>query len=192
MDGRQARGRVLAQAHGDRIRPIEGDLWFVPSEQRGGYVVSSNACSCPDHTQNGVKCKHMIAVEIVRRTLASAADKPAEAPAAPAPAPPPRPAKPAPPKGDLTTEEQQNIRAALRFLSAHLGSMDSLAKAIRGKAATLRNAASCRRPSAGLAVRLARFAEVPVDDVLNGRFPPVCPTCGQRAIRMPSETRSSI
>lgn len=181
MDGRQARGRVLAQAHGDRIRPIEGDLWFVPSEQRGGYVTSSNGCSCPDHTQNGAaKCKHMIAVEIVRRTLASA-----DAPAAPPPTPP-KPAKPAPPKGDLTHDEQQNIRAALRFLSAHLGSMDALAKAIRGKATSLRNVASCRRPSAGLAVRLARFAEVPVDDVLNGRFPPICPTCGQRAIRMPA------
>ena len=78
---------------------------------------------------------------------------------------------------DLTIEEQANVRAAISYLRARVGRTDVLAKALRVDRKTLRNPAS-----ASLAVRVARFAKVGVDDVLTGRFPDpgVCPHCGQR------------
>ncbi len=83
-------------------------------------------------------------------------------------------------RGDLTAQEQRNVRAALRFLRVREGGLDRLAKLIRGKKDTLVRMGGRRPPSAGLAVRLARLAGVPVDDVLCGRFPPPnsCPHCG--------------
>src|SRR6201999_1602726 len=45
-------------------------LWFVPSQSQnaGGYLVNVLAatCSCPDHETRRVRCKHMIAVELVQ------------------------------------------------------------------------------------------------------------------------------
>jgi hypothetical protein len=60
------------------------------------------------------------------------------------------------------------------------GGWKPLAKAIRGNVQTLQRMASRKSPSAGLAVRLARLAGVPVDDVLCGRFPApgTCAHCG--------------
>lgn len=181
MDGRQARGRVLAQAQGDRIKHIEGDLWFVPSSQgSGGYLVDRSArrCGCADSAD---PCKHLVAVEIVRAGLASApaaaTESKALAPSLPATAP----AKPAPlPKGDLTVEEQRNVRVVLRFLRTRLGGWSPLGKVLRFAPKTLEDLAYTRPPGASLAIRLARVAGAPVDDVLNGRFPPTCSTCGQR------------
>lgn len=84
------------------------------------------------------------------------------------------------PRGDLTTEEQEHTRAALRFLRARAGGWDQLAKVLRVGAGTLIHTGT-RSVGASLAVRAARFAGVPVDDVLSGRFPPpgACPHCGR-------------
>jgi hypothetical protein len=84
---------------------------------------------------------------------------------------------------DLTADEQKNVRAALQFLHARVGRWDTVARALRAHVAGTRLAASGRRTAtASLAVRVARFAGVGVDDVLTGRFPDpsVCPHCGQR------------
>lgn len=172
MDGRQARGRVLAQAQGDRIKCIEGNVWYVPSSTgTGGYLVTDERCSCPD---GAAQCKHTIAVEIVRGALVKAS-APALAPAAPAPAPVKAPPKP--PKGDLTEEEEARVRAALRYVAR--GGWDALAKGTRYTVKSLKHAAYERAPSASLAVRLARYAGVGVDELLGGKYPPSCPHCGQ-------------
>jgi transposase len=49
----------------------KGDLWVVPSQShKGTYEVDIDAesptCSCPDHETRGCRCKHIIAVEILR------------------------------------------------------------------------------------------------------------------------------
>jgi transposase len=50
----------------------KGDLWLVPSQSHTGtYVVDLDTaekptCSCPDHETRGCRCKHIIAVEILR------------------------------------------------------------------------------------------------------------------------------
>lgn len=169
-DGRQVRGRVLAEAHGDRIRHVEGALWFCPSSKgTGGYLVDVEAgrCSCPDAAE---RCKHLAAVEIRRA---------GEVPPPPAPV---VPLKPSPPtRGDLTAQEQANVRAALRFLRLRSGGYEALAKGIRSTRKALTLMASSRPPNASLALRLARFARVPFDDVIAGRFPPLgaCPYCGR-------------
>ncbi len=181
MDGRQARGRILAQAHGDRIRPIEGDLWFVPSDKAGGYVVdiAAGRCGCPDSSQNEVRCKHLIAVELVRGAMVKAEDAPVAAPVPPTvPAPARAPAK-VPPRGDLTVEEQKHVREAMKFLRTRHG-WEALAKGLRFTARSLEKVAYGQMVTASVAVRLARYAGVPVDDVLTGKFPPLCPHCGQR------------
>ena len=85
---------------------------------------------------------------------------------------PPAPAKPRPmPRGDLTTEEQACARGALRFLATRAGGQERLAKALRIDVQAIRRQGGRRPLTAALAVRLARFARVPVDDVLSGRFP---------------------
>src|SRR5438128_939839 len=86
-----------------------------------------------------------------------------------------------PRRGGLTADEQRNVRAALRFLRIRAGGMERLAKCLRTTKRALTHMAYCRAPSVALALRLARFAGVPVDDVLAGRFPApgTCPHCGQ-------------
>jgi hypothetical protein len=76
---------------------------------------------------------------------------------------------------DLTSEEQKNVRAALRFLRVRCGGANALAKVLRIDRKTL-NAP----PSPTTVFRVARFAGVSVDDVLTGRFPRAgtCPHCG--------------
>jgi hypothetical protein len=83
---------------------------------------------------------------------------------------------------DLTAKEQENVRAALRFIHTRCGTWALAAKAIRAQPNTLRQTAAGRAVSASMAVRAARFAGVSVDDVLIGRFPPpgTCPHCGHR------------
>jgi hypothetical protein len=156
------------------VKQVHGPLWFVPSSTKeGGYLVNVEAgrCQCPDHTGQGVKCKHLHAVELVRD--GQAAQVALTLPASPAKA---RPM----PRGDLTAEEIACVRAAMRFLAKRAGGWEPLAKAIRAKAGNLMRQTKQRTPTAGLAVRLARFAGVPVDDLLAGRFPPsgACPHCG--------------
>src|SRR5262245_41473146 len=56
-----------------------GVVWMVPSQSGGApYEVSPDpygpSCTCPDHKINGVKCKHIYAVEYaMRRESASGA-----------------------------------------------------------------------------------------------------------------------
>ena len=85
---------------------------------------------------------------------------------------------------DLTSAEQTNVRTALRYLRARCGGWEPVAKALHFKATTLGQIACSRKvASASLAVRIARFASVGVDDVLAGRFPApgTCPHCGHHA-----------
>lgn len=83
---------------------------------------------------------------------------------------------------DLTPEEQINVRTALKFLRARSGGWEPLAKVLGFKPLTLSNVVGGRTVSASLAVRVARLADVPVDDVLAGRYPGegTCPYCGHR------------
>jgi transposase len=65
---------VLAQDK--RIKHVNGSMWAVPSAQgAGAYLVNTLAatCSCPDHEERRVKCKHLWAVEIVQ-TVETGAD----------------------------------------------------------------------------------------------------------------------
>ena len=83
---------------------------------------------------------------------------------------------------DLTTEEQTNVRTALKFLRLQSGGWKPLAKALGFKSITLSHVAGGRTASASLAFRVARLAGVPVDDMLAGRYPGkgTCPYCGHR------------
>jgi hypothetical protein len=82
---------------------------------------------------------------------------------------------------DLTPEEQANVRVALRFLRVRLGGWPKLAEAIGASWATLRDRAYGRTVSGGLALRVARAAGAPIEDVLSGAWPPAerCPHCGR-------------
>ena len=95
--------------------------------------------------------------------------------------------KPRPPtetrrSSDLTPEEQANAKAALRFLAKRHGTIAKLAEAMGAKPRTVKYALERRgRVSAGLALRAARVAGVPLEDVLAGRWPVTgtCPHCGR-------------
>jgi hypothetical protein len=82
---------------------------------------------------------------------------------------------------DLTTQEQTNVRAALRYLRARCGTWDALAKALRFKLSSLAHVSGGKTVSARLMLRVARLADISVDDLLAGRYPPAgtCPHCGR-------------
>jgi hypothetical protein len=71
MDTREQRGLALAALY--RIEKGEDGRWVVPSQSGNGtkYIVdadedpSKQHCTCPDHRDRAVKCKHMFAVEFV-------------------------------------------------------------------------------------------------------------------------------
>lgn len=63
------RGRALAKDK--RIKRVAGAVWMVPSQTAGtgaGYLVNMTeaSCTCPDHEERRVKCKHQWAVELSR------------------------------------------------------------------------------------------------------------------------------
>jgi hypothetical protein len=94
----------------------------------------------------------------------------------------PRPANLTRRSSDLTPEEQANAKRALRVLRVRLGGTKELAEALSANLATLGEALSKRgKPSAGLALRGARLAGAPMEDVLSGRWPVAgsCPHCGR-------------
>jgi transposase len=68
MDARQERALVLSRDK--RIKHVTGPTWAVPSqsEDATAYLVNvtTGVCSCPDFELRRVRCKHLIAVEIVR------------------------------------------------------------------------------------------------------------------------------
>jgi putative transposase len=67
-DFRQERGLQIAQM-GNQIRRIDGQTYYVRSQSGNGeYRVSKSpdgwTCDCPDHKYRGIKCKHIISIEI--------------------------------------------------------------------------------------------------------------------------------
>jgi hypothetical protein len=85
----------------------------------------------------------------------------------------------------LTLDEQTRVRTALRFLRSRCGTWALVAKALGINETSLQNVIYGKRGVSGdVAVRVARFAKVSVDDVLSGRFPAkdACPHCGQRRV----------
>lgn len=85
---------------------------------------------------------------------------------------------------DLTTEEQANVRTALRFLRVRAGGWEPVARALHFDPSLLGKVTSGRTVTASMAVRVARLAHVGVDDVLTGRYPNpnACPHCGQVSV----------
>jgi hypothetical protein len=83
---------------------------------------------------------------------------------------------------DLTKEEQDHVRAALTFLEIRCGGRPLLAKAIRFTPGSLAHMTGGRAQiTASAAVRVARLAQVGIDDLLAGRYPVagMCPHCGR-------------
>lgn len=82
---------------------------------------------------------------------------------------------------DLDEKEQKHVRVALRHLHRRTGTWAATAEALRCAQETLKAVMRDRYPvSASLAFRVARLADVPIDDLLAGRFlpPGACPHCG--------------
>ncbi len=82
---------------------------------------------------------------------------------------------------DLTYEEQQRVRATLHHLRRRKGGWEMLAAELGCRGDSLERVASGRRRevSASLAFRVARLADVRIDDLLSGRYRAgACPRCG--------------
>ena len=85
---------------------------------------------------------------------------------------------------DLDEREQQNVRAALRYLQRRLGRWSVVADSLGFSAKTIDGAVFNRKSvSASMALRTARLLGVMVDDLLVGKFlpPGACPNCGHVA-----------
>jgi DNA-binding XRE family transcriptional regulator len=83
---------------------------------------------------------------------------------------------------DLTEEERANVGRALRFLRVRAGGWAPLAKALGVSRENAVRAASPKgKPSPRIALRLAKLARVPLEDVLSGAWPPegACAHCGR-------------
>jgi hypothetical protein len=71
---------------------------------------------------------------------------------------------------------------ALHFLRTRLGTWELLVKALGFQRSTLRNVKKgSKRVSVNMAYRASRFAGVPFDDVVTGKYPikGMCPHCGR-------------
>jgi len=81
----------------------------------------------------------------------------------------------------LTVQEQANVRRAIRYLRARLGTWVAVARAVRLKRATVRRLRDGGRVRYYVARNVARLAAVQVDDLKAGRFPlpGTCPHCGR-------------
>jgi hypothetical protein len=83
---------------------------------------------------------------------------------------------------ELTEEERAHLQRALRFLRVRAGSGPKLAAALGIGVKALDRAIGKRvRGGALLALRAARLAGIPVEDVLSGAWPSpeACPHCGR-------------
>lgn len=72
LDARQQRGAALVKEKGRHIRHVAGAKYLVPSATgTAGYVVdaAAGACTCPDHEDRGVRCKHLWAVSYYRHEV---------------------------------------------------------------------------------------------------------------------------
>ncbi len=90
------------------------------------------------------------------------------------------------PKGgrrdELTPEERENVRKAIRVLRTRHGGADKLAKALGVSTPRVEGVMTTRgKPGAAIALYVARLAGVHVEDVLSGAFPApgACPMCGR-------------
>lgn len=82
---------------------------------------------------------------------------------------------------DLTTKEQKAVRTALRFLRLRVGAWAPLAKSLRYEMDSVQKVATGKKAvTPALALRVARFAGVSIDELLAGQWlsPRVCPHCG--------------
>jgi hypothetical protein len=82
---------------------------------------------------------------------------------------------------DLTTKEQRAVRTALRFLRLRVGAWGPLAKALRYEWDSIQKVATGKRAvTPALALRVARFAGIAMDELLAGQWlsARVCPHCG--------------
>lgn len=72
-DFRAQRGLAIVEGKGKKIRSVVEGKYLVPSQTRnsGSYFVdvTAGSCSCPDHEETGLRCKHIWAVLIVRREV---------------------------------------------------------------------------------------------------------------------------
>ena len=96
---------------------------------------------------------------------------------------------------DLTPEEQDRVRTALRFLRTRCGGIEPLAAGTRAARDSLRRVLSgIDAVSASLAFRVARLADVAIDDVLDGTYPPAgtCPHCGHAPESVHAPVRSEM
>lgn len=82
-----------------------------------------------------------------------------------------RPMRETTPAYELTPEQENNVRIALRFARVRYGAWERLAKALGMKHFTLWQASQRRRrrPTAGLALRVARLVGVPWRTCSAGR-----------------------
>jgi hypothetical protein len=83
----------------------------------------------------------------------------------------------------LTTQEQANVRRAIRYLRAQLGTWVRVARAVRLKRATVRRVRDGGRVRYYVARNVAKLAAVTVDDLKAGKYPALgtCPHCGRDA-----------
>jgi hypothetical protein len=82
---------------------------------------------------------------------------------------------------DLTDKEQRAVRTALRFLRLRVGAWGPLAKALRYEWDSIQKVATGKRAvTPALALRVARFAGIAMDELLAGQWlsARVCPHCG--------------
>ena len=83
---------------------------------------------------------------------------------------------------DLTKEEQDHVRDALRFLRIRFGTNKLLGQALRCKKDSIQQLVMGKYAvSANMAFKVARLAAVTFDDVTTGRYPVkgMCPHCGR-------------
>lgn len=96
----------------------------------------------------------------------------------------------------LSHDEQAHVRVALLTLHARHGSWETVARIMNvHEENLLRLATSARHPpSAGIALRAARLAGVPVEDVLSGAFPgrKACPACGWGPTRKRADGHTAV
>jgi transcriptional regulator with XRE-family HTH domain len=81
---------------------------------------------------------------------------------------------------DLTLTEQKHVRTAMRYLRRRAGTWAAVAQAIGLSPQGLEKTVSGRRAvTASVALRVARLANAPFDELLSGHFlPGACPRCG--------------
>ena len=92
---------------------------------------------------------------------------------------------------DLTKEEQERVREALRFLRIRFGQMKLLAKALRLQSnSVVKVLSGDDNVTALMVLRVARLAGVGLDELLAGKYPVkgTCPHCGNAASQLKLNT----